>query len=360
MGCFHPLKRWIIAIHPYTGKQLAKVTSYDVEQVIVTDIKKGASTLDDFTLYMTRDNSPVPIVGQRLRPQEIPCGKCAGCRMDYARQWADRCMLELQYHDSAYFCTFTYDDQHLPLSGYVDDDTGEWLPSATLFKRDFQLFMMRLRKKFGAGIRFFAAGEYGTTTFRPHYHAIIFGLKLDDLATWRRAIDSGIQDNFCYRTSPTLEKIWGQGFVCVADVTWETCAYTARYVMKKLKGPAAQFYSDFNIAPPFTLMSRKPGIAAQYYLDHPDCMEYDSINISTPTGGRKIRPPRYYQSLYEVDQPMAAAGLKLTRKKMAESVRKLKLEQTGLSYLEMLAVQENALEERIKALKRGYDENGKS
>lgn len=334
------------------------MTSYDVEQMVLTDFRPPVTSLDDVTVAEFRCTDPILIPGKHLKYQEIPCGKCSGCRMAYARSWADRCMLELQYHDSAYFITLTYDDQHLPLSAYVDNETGEVMPSATLLKRDFQLFMMRLRKHFGEGVRFFAAGEYGSQTFRPHYHAIIFGLKLPDLAYWKRAIDTGLQDSFRYYTSPMLEKIWGQGFVCVGEVSWETCAYTARYVMKKLKGPAAQFYSDFGLEPPFTLMSRRPGIAKQYYLDHPECMEYDYINISTPNGGKKIRPPHYYHKLYEVDEPEPSATMKLTRKKMAEEVRKLKLEQTGLSYLEMLAVQENALECRIRALKRGYDDHG--
>lgn len=365
VSCSHPLKRWPVGSDIRIGVdrlvERAVVTSYDVSYLVYDTQTCQLEKVRGFS--PPAGVMPGRVYGQRmwyfLDYQEISCGNCSSCRMDYARSWADRCMLELEYHESAYFVTLTYNDESLPISGYVDE-TGEWLPSATLLKREFQLFMKRLRKVFGDGIRFFAAGEYGTETFRPHYHAIIFGLKLDDLGYWRRAIDSGIQDDFTYYTSPTLEKIWGNGFVCVADVTWETCAYTARYVMKKLKGPAAEFYSKFNIEPPFTLMSRRPGIAKQYYLDHPECMSYDYINISTPNGGKKIRPPSYYQKLYEVDNWMNAQGLRDTRKRMAEAVKKLKLEQTGLSYLEMLAVQEHSLEERIKKLKRGYDVNGKS
>lgn len=79
---------------------------------------------------------------------KIPCGQCVGCRMEYSRQWANRCMLELQYHDSAYFVTLTYDDKHVPRSYYADKETGEAYTSLTLVKRDFQLFMKRLRKRF--------------------------------------------------------------------------------------------------------------------------------------------------------------------------------------------------------------------
>ena len=117
---------------------------------------------------------------------QVPCGQCIGCRIDRSRQWANRCMLELQYHDSAYFVTLTYDDLHVPKAYYPDPDTGEAHQSLTLCKRDFQLWMKRLRKRFSDDkIRFFACGEYGGSTHRPHYHAIVFGLHLDDLVKYK-------------------------------------------------------------------------------------------------------------------------------------------------------------------------------
>ena len=74
-----------------------------------------------------------------------------------------------------WFCTFTYDDDHVPRSYYPDPETGEAIPSLTLCKRDFQLLMKRIRRRFPDDhIRFFACGEYGSQTFRPHYHAIVF------------------------------------------------------------------------------------------------------------------------------------------------------------------------------------------
>ena len=126
---------------------------------------------------------------------QIPCGKCIGCRLEYSRQWANRCMLELQYHDSAYFVTLTYNEEHVPRTGLH----GEM----SLRKRDFQLFMKRLRKKYSDDrIRFYAAGEYGTTTQRPHYHAILFGLHLDDLQVYKS------KDSYKYFTSPGLQRVW--------------------------------------------------------------------------------------------------------------------------------------------------------
>ena len=135
-------------------------------------------TPDDRETYVEWHNHRYP----RSALVPLPCGQCIGCRIDYSRQWANRCLLELKYHDSAWFCTFTYDDDHVPRTYYPDPETGEAIPALTLQKRDFQLLMKRIRKKFeNDKIRFFMSGEYGSQTFRPHYHAILFGLHLDDL-----------------------------------------------------------------------------------------------------------------------------------------------------------------------------------
>ena len=160
--------------------------------------------------YLTRNGKPryrifksdaVPWENPELI--QIPCGKCIGCRLDYSRQWANRLMLESEYHDSAYFVTLTYNEGNLPLHYYVDGSTGEAFPAATLVKRDVQLFMKRLRKAFpDQHIRFYCAGEYGDESLRPHYHLILFGLKLDDLQFYAR------NNDFNYYTSSKLNKIW--------------------------------------------------------------------------------------------------------------------------------------------------------
>ena len=138
---------------------------------------------------------------------QIPCGHCIGCRLEYSRQWANRCLLELKDHDSAYFVTLTYNDWHVPMSHYTDPMTGEFCDAQTLRKRDYQLFMKRLRKAFpGQQIRFYAAGEYGPKTYRPHYHAILFGLKLDDLEFYENS-----EQGFPYYWSKSLQKIWDEG-----------------------------------------------------------------------------------------------------------------------------------------------------
>nr|CAI9750867.1 replication initiation protein [Microvirus sp.] len=334
MPCYHPLKAFVIGVKD--GKRQLKVVSYDVDHLE----RSG----DGYTGVSTPSYNRL---GDKTEWLQIPCGQCVGCRLERSRQWANRCMLELQYHKSSYFVTLTYDEDHVPVSMYGDRETGEAHPSLTLRKRDFQLFMKRLRKKFGDGIRFFAAGEYGTETFRPHYHAIIFGLELDDLEVYNRSAQG-----FTYYNSPALQACWQNGFAVVAEVSWDTCAYTARYVMKKLTGAESQFYSDFNIEPEFSLMSRRPGIARQYYDDHPDLYQYDYINISTEDGGRKFRPPKYFDRLYDLDCPEDSARLKEIRKNLAIEAQKAKIGQSSLTYLEQLAVDEAAKLSQIKSLKR--------
>lgn len=344
MSCYHPLIGISQGVSVETGKTKYRIVSYSDKLINDPYVQ--------FMGYVT-----------------IPCGKCIGCRLEYSRQWANRCMLEQQYHDQSWFVTLTYNDWNLPMRKYVDEKSGQEFDSMSLCKRDFQLFMKRLRKEFGdQKIRFFAAGEYGGNTYRPHYHAILFGLHLDDLRVYKVS-----SDGFNYYNSPRLQKVWdsgskerpfwipckegdtpltGRGFCVVAPVNWNTCAYVARYVTKKLNGPATEFYSRMNIEPPFSLMSRKPGIGRQYYDDHPDMYKYEFINVPTKEGGKKFKPPKYFDRLYEIDQPEHMEVIKEARKHFADEAKKAKLDRTELSYLDMLQVEENYQTDKAKKLER--------
>ena len=278
MTCYHPLKAFKVGINPDTGKAVMKICSYNT--LFVSRQQNGS-----WKAY----TNGVPFGDYVDEFVEVPCGQCIGCRLEYSRQWANRCMLEAQEHSSNYFLTLTYDDNHLPENLIIDESTGEikQSPVHTLVKRDFQLFMKRLRKNTGQEIRFYGCGEYGDDTFRPHYHIIVFGLELYDLKPLKRSFAG-----FWYYTSPTIQRCWKKGFSMVCDVSWDTCAYVARYVTKKLRGTRADIYKDFNMEPPFSLMSRKPGIARNYYDNNKDYFyKYDNIVMSTSDGGRTFKPP---------------------------------------------------------------------
>ena len=340
-SCYHPLKAFQVGTTE-SGKAKMKITPYTVDHV---ELVKGH--------WIAVDTHFRGSLAERVVTEftEIPCGKCIACRLKYSKEWANRCMLELQYHDSAYFLTLTYNDEHVPVS-MTDDGAASY----TLVKRELQLFFKRLRKAFpNDNIRYYACGEYGDKTFRPHYHVIVYGLHLDDLLFYK----SSVLKN-SYYTSEKLQRVWSDsggngkrspsplGHVIVGSVSWESCAYTARYVMKKLKGDDAVLYEQLGIERPFVLMSRKPGIGHDYYDDHPDMYDYDYINISTSKGGKKFHPPKYFDRLLELDEPEKAMELKAERKRLAESAKRLKLDQTDLTYLELLSVEEAVHSSRIK------------
>lgn len=249
----------------------------------------------------------------------LPCGKCVECRMQYAREWANRCVLEMQYHEHTHFVTLTYDDAHLPRTYSVDEKTGECVsPASTLVPRDLQLFLKRLRKACGDGIRFFAAGEYGTQTFRPHYHLIIFGLDCQ----YEFHSKSALGDN--YYTSPEIDKAWRDqygdpiGYHLIAPATWKTCAYVARYILKKQVGEdGRKEYRRLNIEPPFTRMSRRPGVGARYFEDHPDCVSLHHISCGDVDGAREFFPPAYFRRKFQEIDPVSADWYSIERSSAA-------------------------------------------
>lgn len=184
----------------------------------------------------------------------VPCGKCDGCRIDYSRTWAHRMILELKDNPTAMFVTLTYRDANLTI-----------LPSGekTLVKRDVQLFFKRLRKAYPTKrIRFYLAGEYGPQTQRPHYHAIIYGLGLDDFDDLWLVGHNGRGEPLW--SSPKFAGIWSHGNVTMSHVTYHTCAYVARYCLKKIHKDE---YSP-DVVPEFSLCSRRPGIGMLHAVDY--------------------------------------------------------------------------------------------
>lgn len=198
-------------------------------------------------------------------PLLVPCGKCAACKANVGRDWSTRLQVESLDHRFSYFVTLTYDSVSLPCVHGV--------PS--LCKRDFQLFMKRFRKRFDTPIRFFACGEYGDRTNRPHYHAIFF---MDD--PLRDLVLTGPN---VYKSSD-LEASWGLGFSEVSYAEPSCMAYVAGYVQKK--------YLDDRVheVEPFCLMSRRPGLGSSFLADHP-C--YDST-VYLPKG-KKAPLPRFFK-----------------------------------------------------------------
>ena len=228
-------------------------------------------------------NSPFPLA----KGFNIKCGQCIGCRLDYSRQWAVRCVHEAQMHENNCFITLTFNPEAL------EARTRQW----SLDVRDFQLFMKRLRKKHGKRIRFFHCGEYGDKNQRPHYHALLFGFDFPDKKLW------STREGVNLYISESLQELWPHGFSTIGDVTFQSAAYCSRYIMKKIKGEAAAKHYEvmdeetgevWNRDPEYCTMSRKPGIGRDWFDKYKgDVFPNDYVVIN----GKKIKPPRYYDSL---------------------------------------------------------------
>lgn len=223
----------------------------------------------------------------------IPCGRCIGCRRERARQWAMRCMHEASLYNDNCFITLTYDDEHLK------DDS--------LHVEDFQKFMKRLRKRFPDQlIRYYQAGEYGEKYQRPHYHACLFNFTPPDLQLWR------VKDGVRLYTSDIMADTWGHGYCVIGDVTFESAAYVARYIDKKILGGTdekrtAHYHGRH---PEYSTMSRRPGIGSGFLKKwKTDIFPKDYCVVN----GKKVKPPKYYDSILEKEEPDVFTEIKSKR-----------------------------------------------
>lgn len=285
-------------------------------------------------------------------PITVPCGSCIGCRLERSRQWAVRCVHEASLYQNNSFITLTYRPENLPETG-------------SLQFIDFQKFMKRLRKQVADGaskyrnvlladssnIRYFHCGEYGERLSRPHYHACLFGLDFGDKKVCSRNRRTGM----IYYTSKSLEEIWGKGFVQVGEMNFETAAYAARYVTKKVTGKDAfEYYNKIDKEtgeileekrPEYVTMSRRPGIGKGWLNKYEsDVFPRDEVVMR----GKMMKPPKYYLGQYEIASPDDYARLKGKRKELAKEKKK---DNTA----ERLAVKRQVKEYKYKQLIRSYE-----
>lgn len=189
----------------------------------------------------------------------VPCGHCVACRIARTREWAVRLYHEKSSWKETSFVTLTYDDDHLPVNN-------------SLSKRELQLFFKRLRKQIVTNkIKYYACGEYGENTDRPHYHAIIYGF-----------------DGCSVKGSDLLKDEWPLGFVKCGSVTFDSCRYVCQYVQKKYDGLLAEKTYGCR-EPPFQLQSL--GLGKDFALKHADQIRN---NLDITIDGKHVGIPKYY------------------------------------------------------------------
>lgn len=320
MPCFHPL---------------------DAYQSIHCDPDTGKRSIT-FNSFRARDHVPI----------KLPCGQCVGCRLERSRQWAVRCIHEAQMHSQNCFITLTFSPEAL----------SRRKNPASVDVRDFQLFMKRLRKKYGEGIRFYHCGEYGTIcknchksepyhdcgnwvpwTGRPHYHACLFGFDFLDKTLWN------VKNGVPLYISKSLQELWPFGFSTIGEVTFESAAYVARYILKKITGDMAEDrYYDLvtgeAIAREYTTMSRRPGIGSTWFKKYSsDVYPHDNVIVN----GKLCKPPKYYDNKLKDMDAWLYDEIKDKRLTAAK--------QSDNNTPDRLSVREEITEARIKLLPRSVD-----
>lgn len=230
-------------------------------------------------------------------PLQVPCGQCIGCRLQRSAQWAMRAMHEKRMHEDSAFLTLTYRDEALTKTK----------DGATLVLRDLQLFMKRLRIARPSGLRFLACGEYGEQTRRPHYHVLLLNTCFPDMKYHKM---SGAKKLYA---SAELDSTWSHGDCLIGDVEFESAAYVAGYVVKKVTGErAAAHYGDR--LPEFATMSRRPGLGRGYYEKYRgEIYQHDSVVIR----GHEVSVPKYYDTLFDKVDPARLEVLKKQRRAKA-------------------------------------------
>ena len=155
--------------------------------------------------------------------------------------------------------------------------------------------------------------------------------------------------------SPAIRKIWGKGLTALGHVEYDSCAYVARYMLKKQKGEnAKEYYAEMGLEPEFTRSSRRPGAAAGYFERNKEKIyHYDEIVLP---GNKVVRPPKYYDKLYDIENPKELETIKNTRKAAAKEAEKIELAKTTLTKGELLALKERTAKEKIKKLPRKLNE----
>lgn len=253
--------------------------------------------LEGFRLRDGRFSRVAPADCQTV-PMTLACGGCIGCRLDKVLEWKVRMHCEALLHSDVLMAQLTYDDDHLP-------------NDLSLNKVDYRLWLKRFRKFFGnKKLRFYLGAEYGDVTFRPHYHAILFGVGLGDFPDVQHYKMSG--DHKLYK-SEKFNELWGHGFCNFGDAKAGAFSYAAGYVVKKrTSGDDARYKrvdplsgKSWQVMPEFGAMSS--GLGREFF-DQYRC-DFERSGFLVVDGVKAAIPPYFKNKLRgSVSTPGAEVG----------------------------------------------------
>lgn len=200
---------------------------------------------------------------------QVPCRKCEACQLLSSRKYVDRLERERKLWQDSLFFTLTYNEIFLPRIVYTDNfvvnpydnlsiakrlnfakiedyyNDDEWfnekVSSFSCFgvvcRRDIKEFLSRLKESYPFSSAF-VSSEYGPTTFRPHYHGLVFFNKrgvsreysVDELSMFISRLWSAKLRNLYSSSINGLEKSVSLGFVQVRYDSGSSARYTAQYL----------------------------------------------------------------------------------------------------------------------------------
>lgn len=316
-------------------------------------------TKDDFYDYMKNlDNFKFKI--HNIEYYMLPCRKCVNCQKKRSREWAIRNTLEAcDYDDNQkMFITLTYDDHSLN-KFKINLNNGKILEIPQLNVRDVQLFLKSLRKRFiQYKIRFYLCGEYGSKTFRPHYHILLYGLPISAISDLDFLYSSNGNN---YYNSQIFEDLWKKGFVVISNFSNYTAMYTARYCTKKIndnqsithghyidnKDEFERFLQEFKKE--FNTMSRRPGIAYNYYITHKDDIyKNDEFLFHFDDTTLTLKPLKFFDRLYDIENPDHYNFIVQNRKHFSKQYEYFKNIESNLPILEYLKNEEELVYKKLK------------
>lgn len=290
---------------------------------------------------------------------QVPCGQCIGCRLERSRQWAIRLMHERQFHDLAIFVTLTYNDDRLPAGGSLD---RSHVPA--FIKRLRASIEYDHRRKYpekksrpaAPKIKYFHCGEYGENFARPHYHAIIYGVDFPDKVKHRQ----GSLGDQIY-TSQKLSDLWGHGFCEIGNVSFQSCAYVARYCTKKINGDQAQTHYQridehgeiYQLVPEYSTQSNGLGLTWLHHFTS-DVFPGDRVVCE----GKESAVPRYYRKkLAEHDEQIAPSPRygRSRSQQLADKRKRAAKKRASDNTPERLAVKHQVKLARISTLSRNFE-----
>ncbi len=203
----------------------------------------------------------------------LPCGKCSECISLRAFEWGIRARHEISLHKQNCFITLSYDDEH---------NNGP-----ILLKKPFQDFMKRLRKHAKKKLSYMVSHEYGTQTYRPHHHAIIFGWSPP-----KQELVKYSKSGHPLFKSDDLSKLWTQGYHSIGEANEKTAYYIASYALKGKQHEFTDSDGEYHSVSDTFDCSKRPGIGLNYFLQN-----YKQLLDS------KSILPRYYQKKLEEYYP---------------------------------------------------------